>query len=293
MTKVQAWLAATRPRTLTATLAPIIVGSAISIRNHENVSWFLIACALLCTLCLQICTNLVNDVSDFKKGTDTPDRLGPLRATAQGWLSPQAVWTGAILSIIGALCFGFPLMQAGGMPLVWLGLASILAAVAYTAGPFPLAYHGLGELFVLIFFGWVAVGGLSFALTGLFPLPGVWIAGTQVGLLSVTMIAVNNLRDIHGDKKNNKRTLAARFGEGFIRKVIALALFAPYLLGLVWWDETRLATLLPLLVLPLGIKIWSGIQKTAPSKALNAFLGKASIHLLIFGVLLSVALLWK
>ncbi|MFP5457528.1 MAG: 1,4-dihydroxy-2-naphthoate octaprenyltransferase [Bacteriovoracia bacterium] len=293
MTTLQAWLLATRPRTLTATLAPILVGSALAYRFDPNTSWTLVLCALLCTLCLQITTNLVNDVSDFKKGTDAPDRLGPERATAQGWLSPKAVWTGALIAIAGALVFGFPLMQAGGWPLVWLGLASILAAVAYTAGPFPLAYNGLGEVFVLIFFGWVAVGGLSFALTQVFPVPGAWLAGTQIGLLSVTMIAINNLRDIHGDRRSGKRTLAARFGESFIRGVIATALFAPYAIGVLWWTIAPLAALLPLLSLLVAVLIWKGLQKTPPSRALNGFLGKASLHLLIFGILLSIGLLWK
>jgi 1,4-dihydroxy-2-naphthoate polyprenyltransferase len=282
ISQTQAWLLATRPRTLTATLAPIFVGSALAYRHNGFVSWFLVGCALLCTLCLQITSNLVNDVSDFKKGTDTPDRLGPMRATAQGWLTPQAVWVGAGVAILGALVSGFPLM-----------IASIIAAVAYTAGPFPLAYLGLGEVFVLIFFGWVAVGGLSFALTGTWPIEGAGIAGTQIGLLSVTMIAINNLRDIHGDKKNGKKTLAARFGENFIRSVIGAALFSPYVMGMLWWHVAPLATLLPLPALVFAFKIWGGLQATPPSKALNAFLGKASMHLLVFGILLSVALTWK
>lgn len=293
ISKTQAWLLATRPRTLTATLAPILVGSALAFRHNGYVSWLLVGCALLCTLCLQIATNLVNDVSDFKKGTDTPDRLGPARATAQGWLTPQAVWMGAGLAILGALICGAPLMMAGGWPLVVLGIASIIAAVAYTAGPFPLAYHGLGEVFVLIFFGWVAVGGLSFALTGAWPVAGAGIAGTQIGLLSVTMIAINNLRDIHGDKKSGKKTLAARFGENFIRSIIGAAIFSPYVMGILWWPTAPLATLLPLPALLIAFKIWGGLQSTPPSKALNAFLGKASMHLLVFGILLSVALIWR
>ncbi len=293
ISQTQAWLLATRPRTLTATLAPIIVGTTLAFRHNGYVSWTLVVCALLCTLCLQIATNLVNDVSDFKKGTDTPDRLGPERATSQGWLTPQAVWIGAGIAILGALLSGFPLMMAGGWPLIILGVASILAAVAYTAGPFPLAYLGLGEVFVLIFFGWVAVGGLSFALTGTWPVEGAGIAGTQIGLLSVTMIAINNLRDIHGDKRSGKKTLAARFGENFIRAVIGAALFSPYVMGILWWQTAPLATLLPLPGLLFAFKIWGGLQATPPSKALNAFLGKASMHLLIFGILLSVALAWK
>jgi 1,4-dihydroxy-2-naphthoate octaprenyltransferase len=239
-----------------------------------------------------VCTNLVNDVSDFKKGTDDPNRLGPARAAAQGWLSPRELWVGVVLTVLLAMLFGAPLILAGGMPVVIIGIASIIAAIAYTAGPFPLAYLGLGEIFVLIFFGWVAVCGLAFNLTLEWPVPGAILAGTQIGLLSVTMIAINNLRDIHGDRRAQKNTLAARFGEKFIRTLIGVCFFAPYLLGFLWWNLSPAATLLPLVALPLGIIFYVGLMKTAPSRAMNAFLGKASLHLLIFGILLSIALIW-
>lgn len=295
MTKTQAWLLATRPRTLTATLVPILVGSALSFHHQGYLSKALVAYAFLCTLCLQIATNLVNDVSDFKKGTDNDQRLGPARATAQGWLSSTSVWAGACLALLGALLTGTPLMLAGGWPIIILGLASLLAAVAYTAGPFPLAYNGLGEVFVLVFFGWVAVGGLVFVLTGAWDVPGLWLAGTQVGLLAVSMIAINNLRDIHGDRQNGKKTLAARFGEIFIRRCITLAVFSPYVLGLAWAYryQSSMATILPFLALPLAIKPWRQIRSTPPSRAMNALLGKISLHLLAFGLLLALGLAWK
>lgn len=289
----QAWMLASRPRTLTATVAPVFVGTALAWRHSDELSWYLVACALICTLCLQITTNLVNDVADFKKGTDTPDRLGPPRAAANGWLSPKAVWAGAVTFIILAVLSGLPLINAGGVPLLILGIACIVAAVAYTAGPFPLAYLGLGEVFVLIFFGWIAVGGLVYALTGRWDIPGTFLAATQIGFLSVVMIAVNNLRDIVGDRKNGKKTLAARFGEPFVRGLITVVLFAPYFIGVFWWDESRLAVYLPCLALPLAIKFTKDLVHVAPSKAMNAFLGRASLHLLLFSVLLSVALMWK
>lgn len=293
ISKLQAWMLASRPKTLTATVVPVLVGSAIAWRNNPNLSWFLVACALICTFALQIATNLVNDVADFKKGTDNEERLGPLRATANGWLTPNSVWVGAVIAIIVAIISGLPLIEAGGVPLLILGVASILAAVAYTAGPFPLAYLGLGEVFVLIFFGWVAVGGLVYALTMSWTVPGMWLAGTQIGLLSVVMIAINNLRDIHGDKKSGKNTLAARFGISFARMMITYVTFTPYVIGALWWRESKLATLLPLLALPMAIKFWKGFAQTQPSKSMNAYLGKASLHLLVFGILLSVALIWK
>lgn len=289
---LKSWILALRPRTLTATLAPVIVGAALSRRFTPDLSWFLVSCALLCTLFLQLTSNLVNDVSDFKKGTDTAERLGPLRATANGWLTPRAVWIGAIICIVGAILSGLPLILAGGLPLLILGAASVLAAVAYTAGPFPLAYLGLGELFVLIFFGWVAVSGLVYALTGSWFVPGSWLAATQVGLLTVVMIAVNNLRDINGDRQSGKRTLAARFGERFIRGLIAFCLFTPYVMGVLWWPITNRAFFLPLMALPFGFKVWNGLVATKPSKEMNRFLGMASMHLLLFGLLLSLGLVW-
>ncbi len=292
MRPLQAWLLATRPRTLTATLAPVLVGSAVALHHQGTVSWYLVACALACVLCLQVATNLVNDVADYKKGADTPDRLGPPRATANGWLDPQSVWAGALLAVGVAIVAGMPLVMAGGAPLAWLGVASVVAAIAYTAGPFPLAYLGLGEIFVLVFFGWVGVCGLAFALTGAWPV-AAFLAGTQVGLLSVTMIAINNLRDMDGDREHGKRTLAARYGEGLIRRVIDVGLFAPYALGLAWWAWSPWPALVPCLALPAAVRIRRGLAATRPSRAMNAFLGKASLHLLAFSLLLAGSLAWK
>jgi len=295
MTKVSAWLLASRPRTLTATLAPILVGSALALESGAPVSYLLILCALVSTFALQVTSNLVNDVADFKKGTDTDERLGPARACAQGWLTPREVWIGTGLCILLAVASGLPLMLHAGLPLVVLGALSVLAAVAYTAGPFPLAYLGLGEVFVFLFFGHVAVAGLFYALTLRAPTAEVYLAASQVGLLSVTMIAINNLRDVEGDRKNHKRTLAARFGEGFIRFVINGALLGPYLLGACWYlcFQTPKAFALPFVALPFALHIVRGLKRTPPSRAMNAFLGKASLHLLLFGLLLSGALLWS
>jgi 1,4-dihydroxy-2-naphthoate octaprenyltransferase len=292
MNKLQAWLLATRPRTLTATATPVLVGAALTWHHAGAVDLTLVLCAVLCTLSLQIATNLVNDVSDFQKGTDTAERLGPRRATAQGWLSPASVWAGAIVALLVAVVAGWPLIQAGGWPLALLGLASLIAAVAYTAGPFPLAYLGLGELFVLIFFGWVAVGGFVFALTLRWDVPGQWLAATQVGALSVVMIAVNNLRDMDGDRRSGKRTLAARYGRSLMLVLIAAATFGPYVLGGFWLQLAPAAAMLPVLALPVGVKFFHALCRTPASPAMNALLGKASLHLLLFGVLLSVGLAW-
>ncbi len=293
MNKTRAWLLATRPRTLTATATPVLVGAALTWHHAGAVDPFLVLCAVLCTLSLQIATNLVNDVSDFQKGTDTAERLGPRRATAQGWLSPAAVWTGAVVALALAVVTGFPLIQAGGWPLVLLGAASLVAAVAYTAGPFPLAYLGLGELFVLVFFGWVAVGGFVYALTLRWDVPGQWLAATQIGALSVVMIAINNLRDMEGDRQSGKHTLAARYGRGFMLALLAAALFGPYVLGGLWLQLAPAAAMLPVLALPLAGKLFHNLCHTPPSAAMNALLGKASLHLLLFGFLLAVGLLWR
>jgi 1,4-dihydroxy-2-naphthoate octaprenyltransferase len=176
---------------------------------------------------IQIATNFINDALDFKKGADTGERVGPLRVTAAGLLSADTVMQGAwVCLILAALC-GIPLLYRGGWPMLLVGLASIVAAYAYTGGPYPLAYHGLGELFVILFFGFVAVGGTFYAHS-LQLTRSALLAGFATGSLAAVLIVINNLRDIDSDRRSNKRTLAARFGERFARAEVVFFALAPF-----------------------------------------------------------------
>lgn len=153
------WIIATRPKTLSAAVVPVLIGTGLAIRDGHRIHWLYFACALVGAVFIQIATNLINDALDFKKGADTKDRLGPLRVTAAGLLRPESVMRGAYACLFLAALCGIPLIYRAGWPLFVIGVASIIAAYAYTGGPYPLAYYGLGEIFVILFFGFVAVGG--------------------------------------------------------------------------------------------------------------------------------------
>lgn len=285
---IRGWVLAARPKTLTAAIAPILVATAMASALHHTVIWWVTVLALLASLLIQIGTNLVNDAVDFKKGADTEKRIGPQRVTQSGVFTSQQVMRMASLVFGLAVVCGIPLVVRGGLPILVVGIVSVLMGYAYTAGPFPLAYKGLGDLFVILFFGLVAVGGVYFLHTGVFSTP-VIVAGLQVGFHCTVMIAINNLRDVHGDVVVGKRTLPVRFGKTFARWEIALLCGAPFLMGLYWAQAGFLwAFILPWLALPLAIFIPKFIFETEPSPAYNRCLGKAAALHLLFGILLTV-----
>ena len=204
-------------------------------------------------MALQIATNWFNDALDFRQGKDTAARVGPRRITAAGLVSPESVMLAGYLMLGLATALSVPLIAARGLPIVIIGIPSLYFCYGYTGGPFPLAYRGLGELFVILFFGFVAVMGSAFVQCGEW-LVGAVVAGLQIGCLSTILIAVNNLRDLEEDRSTGKRTLAARFGGTFARVEITALLAVTYGIGLYWLDkdDTLLCTL-PLAVLPLGL----------------------------------------
>ncbi|MCA8925875.1 MAG: 1,4-dihydroxy-2-naphthoate polyprenyltransferase [Planctomycetes bacterium] len=220
------WVAALRPKTLPLGAVPVLVGSAIA--GHEGrFEPRLAGAALGVSLGLQVASNLVNDVADHARGADTDARLGPPRAVAQGWLAPGQVWTAAALSLALAAGCGVFLSYHAGWELLAVGLAAILSAVAYTAGPVPLAYHGLGEAFVFVFFGLVATAGTTYSQLGRLT-PGALLAGVALGALASAVLVVNNLRDLEEDAATGKRTLAVRFGPRAARLEYLLLLGAPF-----------------------------------------------------------------
>jgi 1,4-dihydroxy-2-naphthoate octaprenyltransferase len=250
---VTPWLLATRPKTLSAAVVPVLIGSALAAHEPPAITWWVFACALLGALLIQIATNFINDALDFKKGADTGERLGPLRVTAAGLLSAETVMRGAWVCLILAALFGIPLLFRGGWPMLVVGLASIVAAYAYTGGPYPLAYHGLGELFVILFFGLVAVGGTFYAHS-LQLTQSALLGGLAAGSLAAVLIVINNLRDIDGDRRSNKRTLAARFGERFARAEVVFFTLAPFVaVGVMAWMRSQWGLLLALGALPLAM----------------------------------------
>jgi 1,4-dihydroxy-2-naphthoate octaprenyltransferase len=285
---LRAVLIATRPKTLTAALVPIVVGSALAYGATGLLHRRLCLYALCSAFLIQIGTNLINDALDFKKGADTAERLGPQRVTQSGLLQMRTVFWGGLACFLGATLFGIPLVIAGGWLFVGIGLFSLLAGYCYTGGPFPLAYIGLGDPFVLIFFGWLAVGGVYALHVGYWDEP-VWVAGTQVGLLATVMIAINHLRDGITDQKVDKKTFTVRFGKNWVRYEIAFLCFMPFLIGFYWWYQGwRWAFVLPGLMMPLAMTLVRNVFQTEPSPIYNQYLAKAALLHLGFGICLAI-----
>ena len=278
------WLLAARPKTLSAAVVPVLMGSALAAHEPPGVTWWVFACALLGALLIQIATNFINDALDFKKGADTGERLGPIRVTAAGLLSAESVMRGAWICLtLAALC-GIPLLYRCGWPMLIVGLASIAMAYAYTGGPYPLAYHGLGELFVIVFFGFVATGGTFYAHS-LQLTRSALLAGFAAGSLAVVLLVINNLRDMESDRKSNKQTLAARFGDRFARGEVVTFALAPFV-AIVWmaWLRDEWGFVLTLAALPLAIMVIVRALRTRGAE-LNRALAIAGALQWVFGLL--------
>jgi len=284
------WVLASRPKTLTAALVPVCVGTALAQAFGYSVAYSLSFFALLSAFSIQIGTNLVNDALDFKKGADTQKRLGPTRVTQQGLLSMRSVLIFGVAFFVMAIVFGIPLIIKGGAPLAIVLAISVLMGYCYTGGPFPLAYVGLGDLFVILFFGLVSTASVYYLQSGHFDTSSL-IAGLQIGLLATVMIAINNLRDNEGDAQAGKYTLAVRFGTAFARAEIISLMLLPYVIGLIWLQFGLFyAAVLPLMTLPLALRLSKRIYYAEIGPVFNVFLGLAALLHLSFGLLLTIGL---
>lgn len=281
------WVEATRPKTLWAAVSPVLLGIGIAVGEgwfHPLAAFLALAGALL----IQVATNFHNDVADFEKGADREDRLGPRRLVADGLISPAAMRLATFLTFGLAILSGIYLMARGGLPIVIIGFASILFGLAYTGGRYSLAYLGVADFFVFVFFGPVAVAGTVFVQHLEWP-SWVWMAGAAPGLLCVNILLVNNIRDRAQDAESGKKTLIVRLGR---RVGLALylinALVAATLPVLLWWQaDAPPAVLLSLLALPPAIKAWQAIRSIPESEGhrLNPHLGATARVLLIHSVL--------
>ncbi len=285
------WWLASRPRTLPAAAAPVIAGSALAFFAGSFQLLPALA-ALLGALLIQIGTNFANDVFDFKKGADTAERVGPTRATSSGWVTPGQMLTATIVAFGLATVCGVYLTWVGGWPIVIIGLASIAAGVAYTGGPFPLGYNGLGDVFVFIFFGLVAVAGTFFVQAGS-PTPLVWWIAVGLGLLCVNIIVVNNLRDVETDRKAGKRTLAVRYGVTASRWQYTLCQVGAFAAVAGAWltGAGPLGVLLGLVAVPLATR-WSRVVWSTSGRALNPALAASGQIELVYALLVSVGLVF-
>jgi 1,4-dihydroxy-2-naphthoate octaprenyltransferase len=280
------WLTA-RPKTLAASIVPVLVGSTLVFGIGQRPVIWVTLFALLSATMIQVGTNFVNDALDFLKGADGHERLGEARASQQGWFTPRRVLGVGFLCFAAAIAFGAPLVWAGGWPILVIGLVSLLMGYAYTGGPFPLAYAGLGDLFVIVFFGLVAVGGVFFLETGSYNAAAA-VAGLQVGLLATVLIAINNLRDHAQDALVNKKTLAVRLGPKLGRYEVVALFAAAFLLNIFWLKQGLLyAGLLPWLALPLALDVTGTLLRTDPGRSYNGLLARSALVHIVFGALLS------
>lgn len=286
---VRFWLEAARPKTLAASISPVILGCALAYRDGV----FQLVPAILCfgvALLAQIASNFANDYFDFKKGADTEDRLGPERAVASGRITPKAMLTGTFIALGLACLCGLGLLFFAGWKLIFVGILIVLAVLAYSAGPYPLAYNGLGDVCVLLFYGIIPVcftyyvQALSFSLLS-------FLLSFAVGLLSVNILIVNNYRDYEQDKEANKRTSIVLFGRKFgsifylMNGILALLITLPLLIQSVWWIECLFAVFFVLF-----IKTWQELSRYQ-GRSLNKTLGSTSRNVLIYTLLLILLLM--
>jgi 1,4-dihydroxy-2-naphthoate octaprenyltransferase len=286
------WFQAARVRTLPAAVAPVLVGTAAAVHQVSDIRWGTAIAALAGAIWIQIGTNLANDYSDAKRGADTVDRLGPVRVTAQGLAAPRRVLVATWLAFAFAAAFGTYLAVEVGPEILAIGVASILAGVLYTGGPRPYGYEGLGEVFVFVFFGLVAVNGSYYVqVEDLDWLPA--LLSVPVGLISAAILVVNNVRDIETDRRVGKRTLAVRLGRErtralYVAMVVGAFLWLPA--GLIGGDGPALA-LIALAAAPLAISPCRAVISRTDGPALNAALAATGTLLGIFSLLLAAGLM--
>ena len=283
---VSIWLVAARPRTLSAAFAPVLIGTALAF-GDGGLHWPSALVALACAVLIQVATNFANDLFDFQRGADTGARKGPLRVTQAGLATPAMMKRGIACVLILASVGGLYLVWRGGWPVLLVGVLSMSAGMLYTGGPRPLGYMGLGDLLVLVFFGPVAVAGTYYVQT-LSVSTTVIVAGLAPGLLSVAMLAVNNLRDIDEDREAGKKTLAVRLGRGFVRGEYLAAVLAACLLPLLLHlaSGQRPWSLAGSLTLVAALPVLRRILEDEGA-ALNRILAGTARLLLVYGVLFS------
>jgi 1,4-dihydroxy-2-naphthoate octaprenyltransferase len=282
------WLLAVRPKTLTIAVVPVLVGTTLGWADAGTLAVSIMGAALIAAVLIQCGTNLHNDAADFERGTDDPaTRIGPPRVTAQGWLPASAVRAVAKLSFANAFLIGCYLVWIGGWPILAIGLISIAAGLAYTSGPRPIAYTALGEVFVWLFFGLIAVAGSYYLQTGGLTANAL-AAGAMIGMPAAAVLVVNNYRDLDNDKRVGKNTLAVKLGRRVSRFEYALLMLLPFILlplvqkaviGDYWW-------VLPWLVLPWALVLIRRFWSEPPSPAFNQILAATARFQFVFGLLL-------
>lgn len=283
------WMLAARPKTLPLTVTPVIGGIALAVAETGHFAALAAFGTLLGAVAIQIGTNLYNDASDFERGTDTPDRLGPQRATAQGWFTARQVKTAAHAMFALAFVLGIFLLLRGGWPILVIGLASLAAGYSYTGGPKPIAYGPFGEIYVLIFFGLAAVGGTYYLQTLSFGWPAFW-TGIALGLPAAAVLVVNNYRDLDTDRAAGRRTLCHYLDRARARWLYAALLLGPVPIlmaaGLPGATRTLIAAI------PLALTLILALFRGASGEALNGQLARTALYqmalvaLLILGFLL-------
>lgn len=286
--KLRAWVDASRPKTLWAAVAPVIIGTAMAYADNQA-HWLSAILAAVGAILIQVGTNFANDYFDYHQGADPSERLGPVRALQLGFVTPKIMKRAFITVFFMAFLIGLYLIWRGGWPMLAIGLLSILCGIIYTGGPFPLGYYGLGDLFVLIFFGVVAVSG-TYYVQALQINSLVVLSGLAPGLFSTAILTVNNLRDIHTDRKAGKKTLAVRFGETFSRLEYLFSIFiaclVPVILVLLSYSHHYAmgATLVLLFAVP-SIKI---VIQEKPGKIFNSVLANTGKLLLLYSLVFSI-----
>lgn len=289
ISKLESWMLAARPKTLPAAFPPVIIGSALAYSEgmfHPVAALI----ALLCAILIQIGTNFVNDLYDFLHGKDTAERVGPERALATGLISVNEMKAGIIITFVVTFLLGLYLVYLGGWFILIIGLLSIAAGIAYTAGPFPLAYNGLGDIFVFIFFGLVGTVGTYYVQTLELNAISFW-AAIPVGALITNILVINNYRDIEEDRSNGKNTLAVIFGERFARYQYVLFTIISYsiLLVVYFTYKESIVIFLPLLSLPIALKLIKMIY-TLKGKELNRTLALTAKLSAIYGILFALGI---
>ena len=293
MSPLHIWLMAARPRTLPAAVAPVLVGTALAGTEGTFRPLSFVA-AMLGAVFIQIGTNLSNDYSDARRGADTEDRLGPVRVTAGGLVPPRQVLVATYVAFGLAVLAGAYLIVLAGPILLAIGAASILAGILYTGGPRPYGYEGLGEVFVFLFFGLVAVTGSYFAQVERLTWEA-FVLAVPVGLLAAAILIVNNVRDLETDRRAGKRTLAVRLGRRRARVLYAVMVYCAFLCAPLPWllgsDALSAWLLLPLVALPVAVPVVRVVRSRTDGPSLNGALGRTGILQLSFCALLSAGIL--